>query len=249
MKNKLNIFLICVIFVLCTIIVLLSCNVYKLSNDGSITGNIDNDSHSGNNASGMILDVDTLCQYPQLPTGCEIVSTTMLLNYYGINISATDFATDYITCSDEFIKSKYIVYGPDPNAVFVGDPFDVSGYGCYAPAIEKAINYSDLNCKAEVISGKTLDELCDEYISNDDPLLVWVTLRMEEPLKGEEWYLSGDIPFTWTSGEHCVVLVGFDEKYYFFNDPATGGVVAYKKDISEQRFKDMGAQALRIVNE
>lgn len=80
-------------------------------------------------------------------------------------------------------------------------------------------------------------------------MLVWVTLRMGEPKKGESWYIDDDTPFTWITGEHCMVLVGYNDKYYFFNDPMTGGVVAYKKDISQQRFEVFGMQALRISAE
>ena len=249
MKNKLNIFLVCVIILLCAVITLLSYNVYTLKSDKNVPTDSSNESHAINNELEIMLDVPTLCQYPELPTGCETVSATMVLNFYGIDVSAIEFATNYLHSSDEFIKSKDRVYGPDPNEVFVGNPFENYGYGCYAPAIEKAVNDSDLNCKAEVITGKTLDELCNEYIVNDEPLLVWVTLRMEEPQESDSWYIDDDIEFTWKSGEHCVVLVGFNEKYYFFNDPATGGVLAYEKDISQQRFEDMGAQALRIIAE
>ncbi len=249
MKNKLNIFLVCVIFVLCIVIVMLSCNQYKLSSEYDLFKNDADESHVIKNDSEILLDVPTLCQYPELPTGCETVSATMVLNFYGIDISSTEFATDWLNKSDEFIKSGDKTFGPDPNEVFVGNPFEEYGYGCYAPAIEKAINDSDLGCKAEVITEKTFDELCTQYISNDEPLLVWVTLRMEELRESDSWYLDGDTLFTWMSGEHCVVLVGFNDKYYFFNDPATGGILAYEKDISQQRFKDLGMQALRIYIE
>ena len=140
-------------------------------------------------------------------------------------------------------------FGPDPNEVFVGDPFEAYGYGCYAPAMEKAINESELNCKAEVITKKSLDELCSEYISKGEPVLVWVTLRMEEPKEGESWYIDDDTIFTWTTGEHCMVLVGYNDKYYFFNDPMTDGIVAYKKDLSQQRFEVFGMQSLRLIAE
>ena len=34
-----------------------------------------------------LLEVPLLCQYPALPTGCEAVAATMVLQYYGADIS------------------------------------------------------------------------------------------------------------------------------------------------------------------
>ena len=247
-KNKWNIFFVSVIFVLCCVIALLSCNIYTLS-DNNNEATESEVKPNPTEISDIILDVPTLCQLPKLPTGCETVSATMVMNYYDIDITATEFAEKWLLCDYQFIKSGDKTFGPDPNEVFVGDPFEAYGYGCYAPAMEKAINKSELNCKAEVITKKSLDELCSEYVSKGEPVLVWVTLRMGEPKEGESWYIDDDTPFTWTTGEHCMVLVGYNDKYYFFNDPMTGGVVAYKKDLSQQRFEVFGMQSLRLIAE
>lgn len=55
-----------------------------------------------------------ICQRPELPTGCEITSWTMMANYAGIKIEKTRAA-------DIMPKSS------DPNQGFVGSPYSSSG--------------------------------------------------------------------------------------------------------------------------
>lgn len=55
---------------------------------------------------------------------------------------------------------------------------------------------------------------------------------------GPEWKLldSGET-FCWTSNEHCMLLVGYDEEKYYFNDPYNNnGVIGYERELVE---KDM----------
>ena len=49
----------------------------------------------------FILDVPLICQYPLLPTGCESVGATMLLQYYGIDIDEITFASYWFPSSQE----------------------------------------------------------------------------------------------------------------------------------------------------
>lgn len=43
-----------------------------------------------------------------------------------------------------------------------------------------------------------------------------------------------------------MVLAGYNDDCYFFNDPQTGGTQAYQKEVSEKRFKELGSQAVYI---
>ena len=70
-----------------------------------------------------------------LPTGCELVSTSMLLNYYGFEIEPIDLIDGGYVLSEGFKKDGDKIYGGDPNLVFIGDPRSKSGYGCYSGAI------------------------------------------------------------------------------------------------------------------
>lgn len=53
--------------------------------------------------------------------------------------------------------------------------------------------------------------------------------------------------FTWTAGEHCLVLVGYDRNNYYFNDPYKNhGLIAYKKSLVNKRYIAMGKQCVHI---
>lgn len=193
-----------------------------------------------------LIDVPTISQYPDLPTGCESVAATMVLQYYGENIKAGEFVISWLKYSEKFYTANGKKYGPDPNKVFAGNPFTKTSYGCYADPIVNAINSNSLYCKAQKITNKSLEELCAEYIDNNKPLLIWATMNMKESYLGNSWYLEDGSLFTWIAQEHCLVLVGYNKDYYIFNDPLSGSVVAYQKRIVEKRFSDLNSQAVYI---
>ena len=109
------------------------------------------------------IPVPTICQYPNLPTGCESVAATMVLQYYGYSVSAEEFAKDWLNCNANFHSIDNKLFGPNPHEVFAGNPFSKHSYGCFATPIVDAINLHSLECKAIKIINKSLDELCKEY--------------------------------------------------------------------------------------
>lgn len=193
-----------------------------------------------------LIDVPAICQYPELPTGCESVAATMVLQYYSTDISAGEFVISWLKYSEDFYTKNGKLYGPDPNKVFAGNPFTANSYGCFAGPIANAVNRNSTNCKAQIIVGKTLSELCEEYINNGEPLLIWATISMKKSYQGKSWYLEDGSEFTWPAGEHCLVLVGYNDEYYFLNDPVSGSTVAYQKNIVEKRYTELGKQAVYI---
>lgn len=70
----------------------------------------------------VILPVENILQNPELPTGCESVALTMVLNYYGQKLSKTEIADKYLKKDPENFVT-----------LFKGDPHDISGDGIYAP--------------------------------------------------------------------------------------------------------------------
>ena len=212
--------------------------------------------------SKKIIDVPYINQN-DVVCGCEAVSSTMLLQYFGYRISEGDFTDKYLIRRDWHIGEDGRMYGPDPNAAFPGDPYILSGancgFGSYAPSTAKSIDMIlDKNKHmTKVITGNNLTELSEKYIDNDIPVLIWATMDMRSPQKVCTWIIDytdensklrkGD-QFTWISGEHCLVLVGYDEDKYYFNDPYRNhGLVGYDKSLVESRFEELGKQSLVIL--
>ena len=96
------------------------------------------------------------------------------------------------------------------------------------------------------LTDTSLEELCDQYIDNDIPVILWATIRMRETNPISSWYLSDGTRFTWPGNEHCMLLVGYDDTQYYFNDPYTGKLVAYDKTLTEDRFAELGRQAVAV---
>ena len=53
----------------------------------------------------------------------------------------------------------------------------------------------------------------------------------------------------WISPEHCMVLVGYDENNYIFNDPLTDKNICYSRNLSEAAYCGLGMQAVVISGE
>lgn len=216
----------------------------------SIVDNVPNSGKQKVSKGKGIIDVPYIDQTDYYPSGCEVVSATMLLQYYGYEIFVDQYVDKYLDVST--VESKDgILMAEDPKDYFIGDPRSSYSYGCFAPVIVKSMNkILDGGKKAENITGTSLEVIAEQYIKKGIPVLVWATIEMEPPSEGTDWLLkSNGRRYHWIGGEHCLVLVGYDETSYYFNDPyANNGLVAYKKDVVEQRYEDLGKQAIVVVN-
>ncbi len=201
-----------------------------------------------------IIDAPYIDQSGAYPTGCESVSAVMLLRFLGMRITVDEFIGQYLD-QQEFQTRDGELYGPDPWNAFCGSPYDEDAFGCYAPVIVRALNRA-LQERAEEISsgvryeaidetGTELSELCRNYIDHGMPVVCWACIHMREPVVGPGWRLleSGE-SFTWISNEHCMLLVGYDETGYWFNDPYDhNGVIHYPKETVENRHRAQHKQA------
>ena len=194
------------------------------------------------------IDVPYINQSENYPTGCESVTTVMLLHYLGYNISVDDFIDNYLVKRDFEVRDG-ILYGPNPWECFAGSPYDTDSMGCYAPVICKALK-PIVSDKYEVIdeTGKDLEYLAETYLKSGMPVILWNSINMREPIIGPVWKLldSGE-DFTWISNEHCMLLVGEDDKNYIFNDPYENrGVIPCPKEIILDRYDVYHRQAVGL---
>lgn len=199
-------------------------------------------------ANAKIIDgVPMIGQYPSYPTGCESVSTVMVMQYFNEDIDVDTFVEVYLPKSSEFYMTDGKKFGPSPYEYFIGHPASAASYGCMAPVIEKAlIAYYGEDTSIKNISDTELDEICDTYIDDDIPVIIWATMGMKETEPTNSWYLSENKRYTWPGGEHCLVMIGYDDDGYYFNDPYYGQMVKYDKTVVRDRYAELGKQALVI---
>lgn len=178
-------------------------------------------------------------------TGCELVSGTMVLNYYEQEISPSELY-EVIDKAPEAVDQNGT--GIDPRLYFIGDPRKNNGFGCYAEPLIAAMNQVFSGERYAVnISGTSLETIEKEYLAEGTPVIIWATIHMAEPEQGNRWRLEDGTEFQWLAGEHCLVLVGMDDAYYYFNDPDhEGEVVGYEKELVEMRYQQLGRQAIIV---
>ena len=158
--------------------------------------------------SRAFVDVLSVSQYPDYPTGCESVTAVMALRHAGVSTSVEDFIANHLLCDEAFYEENGLLYGPDPYEVFIGDPRRTNSYGCMAPVIEQALR----SCVGEgqrVVNttGETLSALCSNYVDNGIPVILWATMEMRPVGSGRTWFLptadsslgrQGNIAYCWS---------------------------------------------------
>lgn len=213
-----------------------------LSNGWYWIGSTDYKFSSSGAMVGAWVDVPCYSQYPELPTGCESVALTNLLNYYGFGLGKTIIA-DY-----------YLPKGSNGNFVtaFDGNPRRSSGglMGCVAPAITIAGN----NFLRAAGSGKQTKDVSFSSISSiknrltcGQPVEMWNTEWGSWPggRYAARWY-NGHSYGLW-GGNHAVVLKGYDdERGIVFLSDSINGNVTRNAQVFFGTWQQMDSQAVVI---
>lgn len=181
-----------------------------------------------------------ICQYPELPTGCEITSLTMALRYYGFNFKKENLSDKYLD------KGK--VGTVDPRVAFEGDPRDGDSYGCYAPVIvntaNKYLKAKGSNLRAYEVEGEDFNSLF-RFTDKDIPVIIWCTYKLQPGHFSVTWNVDGK-DITWYTPEHCMVLLGEKNGKAVVADPIYGKIKAYDKALLEKRYTELFKQAIVI---
>ncbi len=172
---------------------------------------------------------EIIYQEPELPTGCEVTALAMILNYYDFDVDKVTLATEYLPCID---AEDY--YGLDMDNYFIGDPTSYWGLICGTGAIVTAANDYFADCgsswTATDLTG-TKPEKLYELVDSDIPVLVWVTIGLEDRDVQEGWYVD------WGTMDHGAVLVGYSEDTVTIADPISGTMV-YDRSRFEEIFAE-----------
>lgn len=216
----------------------------------SVEDQLETSSKNADPDGSTFVPVSYISQGYVLPNGCEAVSATILLEWAGVEITASDFVDNYLT-TDVIYREYGILYGPDPNEAYAGNPYLAeSGIGCFAPVITDALNRAlPEGCRAVNTTGMTLEELRTEYILAGIPVAVWVTLEMSEINEMLEWYsYDGTEVYQYPVNEHCMVFVGSLGDKYIFADPSPEcGYMLYPKEACNVAFEALGLQSVMII--
>lgn len=194
----------------------------------------------------VIINAPYLNQYDVgMPNGCESVSAVMALQYIGISITPEEFVLNYLDMGNA--PSGGI--GSDPNIVFVGDPRSPGGWGCYAPVILKALNKISwqYNFYAYNLSGQLLEDLCNIYVNKGIPVIIWATVDMTDYFEYRYWSTPEGSAVQYNNKLHCLLLVGYDENNYYFNDPMRKAYKGFSKSKVDEAYNLLGKQAVVIV--
>jgi uncharacterized protein YvpB len=192
----------------------------------------------------VILEVPLIKQNPELHSGCEVTSLTMMLQYAGVNVDKMTLASQVRKDKKPLTKSSGdIKEWGDPKDGFVGDMTGkTKGFGVYnKPIFDLTEKY--LPGKAVDLTGKSFDTIL-KSIDNKSPVVIWVTTDLMPPHSYEKWEDNGD-PVKVTFQEHAVLLVGYDMQYCYINNPLDG---VKKQKVDKATFKkvwtDMGSMAV-----
>lgn len=196
--------------------------------------------------------VECVFQNPELPTGCEAAAGTMLLRAYGYEAEKTRTA-GLLRKENRIEGENGLVYGPDPDDAFVGDPSDQGGFGVFpgplAEALQQIIDSQEGVHTVRALYGLSERSIL-EYIDRGIPLCVWTSMYDMEIEWKTGWYLTKngaitDEFFCWPSGEHCVVLTGYDEEEVVVCDPLEGECT-YPRESFFRHYEQVGSYALVV---
>ena len=176
----------------------------------------------------VVLTVPECCQHPDYPTGCESAALYMLLRYYDVDVTMEQIV-ETLKKGPVPYEQDGTIYGANPEREFVGDPRDAYSYGVFNEPIRDVAE--SFKSGAKTATGVKLRDI-EKILKNGNPLIAWFTTNLEEGIVyRREWldYETGEL-VRWPSYEHAVVITGFDDVYFFYNDPNTGEGMEIDKD-------------------
>lgn len=186
------------------------------------------------------------------PMGCEAVSATMLLKFYGYEVSVQQMIDAVPTGSGKYEKDG-VWYAADPFEMFAGDPRKrrtEGAYGCFAKPLLTAMN-KFASGRAKDISGAETEELF-RYVSEGKPVVVWGASNGNTIKEGVTWQCvdkdgkpTGKT-FTELEREHCMVLIGYDEENVILHDPSKGANILQTKALFNANREKLFMQAIII---
>lgn len=200
----------------------------------------------------LYLDIPLIYQNPELPNGCEPVSITAALQFWGCSLDKFEIADHYLAKENFYWKNGKL-YGADPQVAFSGEPRDAMGWFVYEkPIVRAAKDYINKIGKSELaveaMDHASENELLDE-LNQGRPVVIWVTQDMKPARFDYSWTLvtTGEV-FQAPTNLHCTVLHGYKNDVFYVMDPILG-YKEYPRDDFMAAYESLDARAIRIFDE
>lgn len=180
-------------------------------------------------------------QYPKYQTGCESVSLTMLLNYYGVNVTVEEIIANLKKGSLPYYEDG-ILYGGNPELEFVGNPYSKNSYGVYQIPIAEVANIykSGINVRSNFEFNEVLN-----IVKMGTPVMVWTSMGLSLPYISNSWIYKPTMEtIYWKANEHAVVVVGVEGNNVVIADPIGGKLKRYSITLFNDRYNYYGKKAL-----
>lgn len=180
-------------------------------------------------------------QYPNYPTGCESVALTMLLRYYGVNVTPNNII-DRLKKEPLPYNEGGVRYGGNPELGFVGNPYSSASYGVYERPIADVANMYKPGI--QVRNDFPFQEVLN-LVQNKHPVMVWVSMGLSVPYISTTWIYKPTMEtISWKAGEHAMIVLSYQDNTIVVADPIGGKIKSFSRTIFEQRYNYFGRKAL-----
>ncbi len=82
-----------------------------------------------------------------------------------------------------------------------------------------------------------------ELVSQDTPVVVWVTIGMADRRTTQGWYTQTGEYMEWSTNDHGAVLIGYTQDTVTIADPIAG-MVEYSRTQFEEVFASRGSRCV-----
>ncbi len=189
----------------------------------------------------ILKDEITYNQFPKYPTGCESVALYILLKYNKVNVNVLDIVNNLKKGELPYTVGG-VTYGGNPEKEFIGDPKTNYSYGAFNGPLKDVANMF----KPGIVSKKGWDfKNVTDLLDRNIPVMAWVTINLSKPYISRTWiYKETGEEIKWISGEHAVVIIGYEENSVVVSDPYTGTIRNFDKNLFIERYNYLGKRVL-----
>lgn len=189
----------------------------------------------------IINGIITYAQFPNYPTGCESIALYILLKYYQISVSPNDIINNLKKGELPYYLNGTL-YGGNPEREFIGNPLNNYSYGVYNNPIADVANKYKEGALSKI--NFNFDEVL-KLIDDNRPVIVWTTINLIKPIISKSWIDRETLKkINWISGEHALVVIGYNEENIIASDPYTGTIRYFDKNTFINRYNYLGKRVV-----